>query len=494
VTFVPLKGGFYQAPSLIANAQQCTNLYPEKNPEDSPAPFTMRQAPGLRQLAVGPTPSPWRGLYTATNKTLYGVCGPALCSISPDWQITVLGLFQQALTTPVSMKDNGTTLVAVDGTAEGIAIALANNGFSTIGDPNFVGATTVDYVDSFLIFNQPQSRNFYASLSNVVAFDPTYVAAKTGFPDLLSTLIVMRREIWLLGAQASSEVWYNNGGAAFPFAIVPGAFIEHGCVAPYSVAKHDLMIFWLGVDKDGISSVYMGANQAAQRISTPAVAHEIQKYARLDDAIGMTYKQDDHVFYVLTFPTADVTWVYDLTEKLWHRRSYLDANGIEHRHRANCMAFAYGTNVVGDFANGNLYAFDLGVFDDAGSPIVRRRSFPHLLNDGKRMTYGAFRADMQYGEAYRAGQGNPWSLGFGPGFGPVTQFQLDEVYLRWSDTRGRTFGNPVGQPLGPEGAFETQAQWRQLGMGRDRVFELFWAMPVETALQGAWIDATPAGT
>ena len=69
-----------------------------------------------------------------------------------------------------------------------------------------------------------------------------------------------------------------------------------------------------------------------------------------------------------------------------------------------------------------------------------------------------------------------------------------------SDDRGHTWGNPVGQPLGANnpqggtGGYLSQAQWRQLGSARDRVFELFWSPPVNTALQGAWVDATPAAS
>jgi hypothetical protein len=46
----------------------------------------------------------------------------------------------------------------------------------------------------------------------------------------------MHREAWLIGTQ-TTEVWYNAGNAQFSFAELPGVFIEHGCVAPYSIAR-----------------------------------------------------------------------------------------------------------------------------------------------------------------------------------------------------------------------------------------------------------------
>lgn len=61
--------------------------------------------------------------------------------------------------------------------------------------------------------------------------------------------------------------------------------------------------------------------------------------------------------------------------------------------------------------------------------------------------------------------------------------------LRWSDTRGATFGNAVAQEFGssPLG----QPQWNRTGYARDRVFELFWSAAIKTALNGAFVVVNP---
>jgi hypothetical protein len=198
---------------------------------------------------------------------------------------------------------------------------------------------------------------------------------------------------------------------------------------------------------------------------------EFSKYATLSDAIGWTYKQQDHVFYVLTFPTANTTWVCDITEDyLWHQRAYADINGNDTRHRGNCSAFANGVVVVGDYANGALYTLDLANFTDNSNPIIRRKGFPHRKFLGRRWSYPGFRADMDLAN---------WA--------PDAVLNLS---LRWSDDRGRTFGNPVTQVI-TAGNDVGQARWNQLGMARDRVWELFWSDPLPTALQGAWLDPPP---
>jgi outer membrane protein assembly factor BamB len=369
------------------------------------------------------------------------------------------------------MADNGTTLVLVDGTTDGYTIDLATNAFALLVDPTglFVGSDRVRYLDTFFIFNAPGTRNFYISLSNSVTFDPLYIAGKVGYADNLIAIEVMHREIWLIGEQ-TTEVWYDSGAADFPFSLVPGAFIQHGCVAKNSVCTQDLAVFWISKDPQGSAIVLMGSNYNVERISTHAIEHEFATYSTVSDAIGYVYQEEGHMFYVLNFPTADVTWVYDLSTKLWHQRAYLDSNGQEHRHRSNVFAHAYGTYVVGDWQNGNLYALDENNYTDNGVPIKRVRSFPHVVNELKRVIYRKFVADMQSGA-----QTDPNAPP------PI-------VSLRWSDDRGASWGNPITQPIGAVGQFNQNIQFRRLGMSRDRVFELSWSAPIMTALNGAFVD------
>jgi hypothetical protein len=67
--------------------------------------------------------------------------------------------------------------------------------------------------------------------------------------------------------------------------------------------------------------VYRANGYTAQRISTHAVEWQIQQYGNLSDAIAYTYQQDGHSFYVLIFPSANTTWVFDVATSLWHERA-----------------------------------------------------------------------------------------------------------------------------------------------------------------------------
>ena len=484
---IPLLGGAYVARSPIANAQRCVNLFPEKNPEDSEVPVTHFQAPGLLRLASGPTPTVWRGLYFATNLVLYGVLGDEVFRINDDWTLVSLGKIASTARTPVSMVDNGQYIILVDGSTNGWTIELANDALAQLVSPNFLGGDFVQYIDTFFILNQPGTRNFYSSESNSITFQPLDVAAKTGFADKLVSLIVTSSNIWLLG-QRTGEIWSNVGAAGFPFQRVPGVFVQHGCAAKYSVAQYDVHLFWLSQDNNGQALVLHGSDYRVDNVTTPAMSFEFSKYEQISDAIGFVYQQGTHVFYVLTFPTENKTWVYDLSTQMWHQRTHTDQNGGENRIRANCTAFAYSKNVVGDFQNGRLYALDEKIYTDDGTPIVFRRGFPHISAQGKTFHHRQFIANISVGTIV-ADKGQPTLPPWNSGPNPPAKMPM--VSLRWSDTRGVSWGEAVQIPLGATGEYISVPTWTDLGQARDRVYELFWAEDCEVALNGAYLDLIP---
>lgn len=477
---IPLLEGAYNARGVIAAAQRCVNLYPEVNQREAflalpqpvtPSLTTHYPTPGLRPLVQGPI-AEVRGLYRSTRNKLYAVIGNQAFYVTPSWTLQALGRLSTSKG-QVRMQDNGRVVVIVDGTRGGYTIDLGTNGFSSVSDAGWQGSTLVTYLASYLFFNVPGTQEFYSTLSNqFTPIDPTYVAYKTSYPDLLQGIAALDRQLMLFG-EFSVELWYLNGGKNFPVAEVPQGLVQIGTPAPYSIAiAHDAVV-WLGQTLAGERIVYAMRGGQPQRISTHAIEYEFSKYPVVEDAIAFSYQQQGHTFYQLTFPSADKTWVWDVqAPNLWHERASLDGAGNEHRHRANCGAYAYGLNVVGDYANGWLYAYDTETYTDAGAPIRRIRGFPHLLQEGHRMFYSRFVANMECGQA------------------PEGTSDLD-VWLRTSQTRGASWNDFVPQGLGPPGALLTQPQWTRLGMARDMVFELSWTAPFMTALNGAFVDALP---
>ena len=465
MAFLPLRGGAYQSSSVLVAAQRCLNLLPELLPPEQgePVPAVDLLTPGLRLTGVYGDGA-WRCLYRSTTGVIYGVVGSELITVGAGFGVTALGTLPSG-SGPVSMSDNGVDLLVVDGSARGFTVLLATGAFSEVVDPAFYGGDRVDCLDGFFVLNRPGTNQFYLSNNVSLAWDPLYIAAKAG-KDTLVSLAVVSRELWLFGERIT-EIWQNTGASDFPLQIMSGG-IEHGACAAQSVRATDGQMLWLGRDRDGQAVVLLGAHYGASRVSTHAIEQVIQKYATVSDAVGWSYQINGHTIYVLTFPAADATWCFDLSSRLWHEWSSSPDASI-HRHRGVCHTAAYGRHLVGDWANGNLYALDAATANDNGSPIQRVRSFPHVVTDADRVFYHRFVADMRTGSV-PAGQPEP------------------QLTLRWSDDGGASFGQPVTLGMGPSGAANTSLQFRRLGTARSRVFELSWNADVQTSLSGAWVE------
>lgn len=464
---VPLTAGAYQSRSLIAAAQACVNLYPETTPqsEGEPTPVVHLRTPGLRLLATAPEAG-WRGLYRATNGTLYGAIGTRVYAISDTWGFTPL-----LPVTPgvglVGMADNSIDLLVVDGSANGYFVDLASNSMNLVIDEAFYGADRVALIDQFFVLNRPGTNQFYLSDAIARTFNPLYIAAKAGL-DRLVSLAVTRREVWLFG-ERSTEIYNITGAPDFPLGIVSGG-IEHGCAARHSVARTDGAVFWLSLDMDGQAVVMRGSTYQGVRVSHHGLEAIFAEYSRIDDATGYTRQQDGHTFYVLTFPTVGATWALDLATKEWLK--WESGGG---RHRGACHAFAYGKHIVGDYATGALYELTPDAGTDDGQPIRRVRAFPHIIESSRRVSYINMTLDMQTGTAK---PGDPEPM----------------VSVRWSDDRGATFGEPVLMGMGLAGDTTALPVLWGLGHARDRVFEVSWDFAAPTALQGAWIETRAART
>jgi len=476
----PILGSTYVARSVNAADARMVNLFPEIVPEGGKEPAFLQRAPGLRLLATlgfGPIRGEWSyGGYG------YVVSGTDVYKIDTSYTATKIG--NVTGTGPVSMADNGTQLfIACNGPS--YIYNKNTNVFGAITDPDFPGAGTVGYLDGYFVFNEPNSQKIWVTqLLDGTSIDPLDFASAEGSPDGVVGIIVDHREVWVYGTN-SVEVWYDTGATDFPLQRIQGAFNELGCAAAYSIAKMDNGLFWLGKDARGQGIVYRANGYTGTRISTHAVEWHIQQYGDLSDAVAYTYQQDGHSFYVLIFPSANTTWVYDVATQAWHERAGW-SNGAFTRHRSNCQMFFNNEVIVGDFENGNIYAFDLNDFSDNGSIqkwLRTWRALPTGQNNLRRTAHHSLQIDMESGVGLNAG----------PTGSPI-QGEDPKVMLRWSDDGGHTWSNEHEATVGKIGQYYKRVFFRRLGMTlklRDRVYELSMTDPVSTAIMGAELLISP---
>lgn len=500
----PILGSAYVARSVNAADNRMVNLFPEVIPDGGQMPAFLNRAPGLRlQQTIGngpirglwPQPGSATGFYVVSGNKVYRLASPTAVP-------ALIGTIT-AGSTPVSIADNGDQIVFVTN-PDAFVYTQSTSTFGQVTDPDFPGAVTVGYIDGYFVFNEPNSQKIWVtSLLDGTQIDPLDFASAEGAPDGVVGLIVDHREVWVFGTN-STEVWYNAGAPDFPLARIQGAFNEIGCVAPYSIAKLDNSVFWLGRDARGQGIVYRAGGYVGQRVSTHAIEWQIQQYADMTDAVAYTYQQDGHAFYVLNFPSGGTTWVFDAATGAWHERADF-GNGAFSRHRGNCQCSVNGDIIIGDYQNGNVYTFDLDVYADNGSAqkwLRSWRALPTGTNNLRRTAQHSLQLNCEAGvglNGMAAGDTQPafpYTLDLDflrqtylyPGTPATVQGADPQVMLRWSDDGGHTWSNEHWTSIGRIGQFGRRAIWRRLGMTlklRDRVYEVSGTDPVKISIIGA---------
>ena len=465
---IPFTGPSYEARSTYVDAQRALNCFVELN--QGRAPVALYGTPGLRKVATVGT-SGCRGMI-ANDGLAWVVFGNTVYRIDSSYTVTTTGTIGTS-SGVVGISSSGTQLLIVDGAA-GYIVTTATNVLTTIVDVDFPkGVTKADYSDGYFIVTGDGTQQFYvSSLLDGATWDGTEFASAEGSPDDTIGLIVDHREIWLFGSN-SAEIWVNTAQAQFPFERSGNTFIEHGCIAASTIAKLDNTVFWLGGDDRGYGVVWRAAGYIPTRVSNHAIEHAIATYSTATDAIAFTYNQEGHAFYVLTFPTAQKTWVFDVATDIWHERAYRNPNTTalsQWRPSAHCML--NGKHLVGDWEDGRLYILDLDYYYDDTTPILRLRSTQTQEQLLTRLFYNWLQVDMQTGVGLVTGQGSD-----------------PQMMMRYSNDGGQSWSDYRNGTIGAIGDYGARCKFNRLGAGRNRVWEISMTDPVAFTVVGAVVDA-----
>ena len=473
----PILGQSYVARSVNAADSRMINLFPEAIPESGLTGGFLNRTPGLLNLATIGT-GPIRGLWTHQTNGLdaYVASGTEFYKILPDYTATKLGNITG--TGPVSISDNGTQ-IAIACNPDLFIYNETTNTFTQATTP--AGASTISYIDGYFVYNQPNSQILWVTnIFDGTITDPLAFAAAESTPDNVVAVVSNNREVWVFGT-GTIEVWYDAATVPFPLAPIQGAYNEIGCIAKSSICKLDNSLFWLGADPRGYGIIYRNQGYTGKRISTHAIEYAIQGYGDVSDAVGYTYQQEGHAFYVIAFPTAGKTWAYDVSTGAWHERAGW-SNGEFTRHRSQCQMTFNNQIIVGDYINGNLYALDLNTYQDNGDIQKWLRSWrpiPENQNTLVRTAQHGLQLLCESGAGLNDGQGSD-----------------PQVMLRWSDDGGHTWSSEHWTQMGKIGQYGFRAFWRRLGMTlklRDRVYEVSGTDPVKIIITSANLLVSATG-
>ena len=476
----PFVGASYTARSVNFDAQECLNLYPEVSGSGNSKSVAMLiGTPGADVVgSLGGLPvETVRGLYRFDDNTLLALFGQTLVIFDANFTPNASAVAISSTNDFCSFADNGSIIMLVTGD---YGYFITPSGLVTqISDPDFLGGDRVDFLAGRFVWNKPGTGQFQYTEVLGTDVDALNFQTAEASPDPIVSQIVGFGELWEFGVN-STEVFQPSGDADIPFAKVQGAAMEIGCLARDSVAKIDSSFLWLGRSDEGTGIVWRAVNYQPQRISTHALEFAIASYGDVTDAVAFTYQQEGHSFYVLSFPSADKTWAYDVSTNLWHERAYMDpADGSLHRIQYSTQANFAGRTVVGMNEQNTLLALDLDTYTDyGGQAILRRRACQHLSADLKRQMFKSLQIDMETGVGYNVSEAVDLA----------TELGNPKARLDWSDDGGHTWSNQHEAPMGRVGKYRTRCIWRRLGQSRDRVFRVSITAPVKVCIIGARAD------
>lgn len=456
-TEVPFAFESYQSRILPWQAQRVVNLYAEMGSQGSKTVSALIGTPGLTQFAnVGN--GPIRGVHNMRG-TVFVVSGGDVFTMTSAGTATNIGTIGGL--TPVIMADNGTQVAIVSNGKGYIATA---GSVVVISDPDFrTGPLSVTYMNSFFVWLFGDVMQSSAAF-NGLAYDALDVATLDYDPD--DGVRVYRDHDQLLAfGTDSAEIWVGADISTFPFAPLVGAAMEAGLIAKHSLAKVDNSVLWLGKDERGGLTVWRLVGGRPGRVSTHGIEKILEDATGIEDARAFSYREEGHIFYVLTLPQ-QFTVVYDAATGLWHERETFGSASW----RAQNYVSAFNKNLVGDSSSGQIFEMDLDVYTEDGGTIERIATTAPIQGSSDYTRHSYLRIDFEAGVGLTSGQGSD-----------------PQALLSYSDDGGKTYINGPPRSFGKIGEYKHQTFWNGLGAPRVRSYRVRVTDPVKVAIMGGFV-------
>lgn len=461
-------GPSYRSQAITADAERCMNWYPEiMESPGAKSKVTLYPTPGINPVVTLPD-FPVRGMFNehtysggGGTEYIWVVSGSTIYAINITGTYGVQGLVTTS-TQPAQFASSGATggqlMILSGGTASIIDLVTTGTVAGTVS----LSAQTCGYLSNrFLALDSATGTLKMSDILDGLTWSAGNFVKRSAAGDPWQAMAVAHGQIWLFGAK-TGEVWYDAGLSPQPFQMVPNSLFQSGIAAIYSVAEVANSLMWLGANANGNAIVWREQGYVPQRVSTHPVELAIQGYSTISDAVAYAYQDQGHSFYVLNFPAAGHTWVYDETTGLWHERGYWNSNTMAYESlRYHTSAFAFGNygglggHFVGDRITGNIY--QIGPLAQADVNITtgprRERISPVISDENKTLFHSQLVVDLQ-----------PGLQGF--------NVADPQAMLQWSDDSGQTWSNEHWASAGPVGQYAKRIVWRRLGRSRNRVYKL----------------------
>lgn len=428
MSIIPLGAGDWELPSEDISRIKVRNMYLIDSPisPDGISRITRPSLTAFQDINSDPVMGVWRQAGSINGRWLI-VLGEVLYSRDENGFVTEVGDLPGTGYCDFA-TDKTRVLVARDG------LAYFTDGLTLdpVAMPDDLPVGSVAGINDYFLLSIQASDLFYWIKPAETTVDPLDFATAERTPDPIAAVRVIFDEIWFAG-ESGPEVWSTTGNSDAPFQRINGRVYSEGCESFATVAtvlKDSLpALIWVTPQR----SVVMAQGQVG-KISSLSVEGLLDGAENLRAWAFRTKKSD---FYVLT--TDEFTLVYDIQRKQWYRWDSYDL-GYWRSH----LGIQEGPNVyAGDALTGRLWKLDTNGFDDTDTPIVKEVT-GLVLNPGDPKPCYAVNIHVNSG----------WSDGY-------EEPEPLELYV--SDNLGATWSSAIQCPMGADGEYENEVEFRSLG-------------------------------
>lgn len=429
---------------------------------------SIRRIEGLVELAdVGGTP---RSNFLVNGDFLYLIAGTSLVRVGTNNVVENLGTVGGSGRGALEQNSlpGGNQICALNGSGQGYIFTVGGS-LVQITDTDFFPSTSVTILNERFWFSRDGTNEFFGSdVSDGLSYSPLTFGTAEESPDDVVKVIAKKSALWVVGAKTVQYLQAFDD-ITFPLRTVKGVTKERGIAAPDSLAE--IGEFFAFLADDGTVRLFSGIEM--QKISTLELELKIKGNGTLkspgftnpNDAVGFFIDGPIHKVYVLTFPSDNYTWCFDLSTGFDHVR---ESEGFG-TWRVNASAIFNNQLVGGDFFSPRLWTLDPDALtEDGGIQRTILRSLS-ATND-RNVVIPLIELDMEVGQ--------PDS----PSLDPL-------LIVRYSKDGGQNFTHKGTISLGKQGVYDKRVPLRRFGRlvrNKDFVLELSTTDPVRIQYYGAY--------
>jgi hypothetical protein len=242
------------------------------------------------------------------------------------------------------------------------------------------------------------------------------------------------------------------------------------------VASGDDGIFFLATTPQGGRFVYQIRGGSGQTITSDEQEDFLTTVVDPTTAYGFIYKQAGKSFYVLQLADTEgadartsSTLLYNIKAQAWETRELVDGTGW----RAGGHGMLGNQNIVGSRLQALNLELDLSEYQDAGQLMIRRRRCQIVHQNNYLLDFWSLIVDVQ------GGVGTAVPAGANP-----------QLKMRYSDDAGQTWSMWLIEEVGRIGQTMKRCVFDQLGIGRNRVFEVELSEAVNLTIIAAYVEVS----